>query len=229
MAARTPRSSATPEPTGPEKPTPAPAAARAARSKVAAAAVAAPAPSQAAPPVPEASPAAAPVTPPPSVLERLRRNRMGAVLGGLVVAIALGLLLSIFVPDEHLLLALVVLGLAEAVAVGFTVRYLTVSRGLDTQLTAFALTAIGVHLMVTTGMVNQAIGDVGSMVGDLLGQGAGPRSGAGSGLGWDDAVITALATPTMSTGAIVCGLIAAIIAGWGVSAGLDRGRDGDVA
>jgi hypothetical protein len=79
--------------------------------------------------------------------------------------------------------------------------------------------------MVTTGMVNQAIGDVGSMVGDLLDQ----RGSSDLGLGWDDAVITALATPTMSTGAIVSGLIAAIIAGWGTSTRHRPDSDGDAA
>ena len=35
-------------------------------------------------------------------------------------------------------------------------------------------------------------------------------------IGWDDAVVGAFATPAISTGAIVCGVVAAIIAGWGV-------------
>lgn len=184
MAARTPRSPATPEPVQPPE----------------AAAVTA-----------EVAAANAPAAPAPSVLERLRRNRMGAVLGGLIVAIAVALLLSVLVPDSNLLLALALLGLAEAFAVGFTVRYLTDGRGWTTQATAFVLAAIGVHVMVTTGMVNQAIGNVGSLLGGVLGK----DSGAASGLGWDDAVVAALATPSVSTGAVVCGLIAAIIAGWG--------------
>jgi len=168
---------------------------------------------------------AAPSSPSPSVLERLRRNRMGAVLGGLVVAMVVGLLLSIFVPDSNLLLALAVLGLAEAFAVGFTVRYLSECRGRATQLTAFVLAALGVHVLVTTGMVNQAIGDLGSVVGGLLNQGA----GAPAGLGWDDAVISALATPAISTGTVVCGLVAAIIAGWGLRSESGHGRGADAA
>jgi len=150
---------------------------------------------------------------------------MGAVLGGLVVAMAAGFLLSIFVPDSNLLLALAVLGLAEAFAVGFTVRYLSECRGRTTQLTAFVLAALGVHVLVTTGMVNQAIGDLGSVVGGLLNQGA----GATSGLGWDDALISAFATPAISTGAVVCGLVAAIIAGWGPRSESGHGRGADAA
>lgn len=149
-----------------------------------------------------------PAQPSPSVLGRLRSNRMGAVLGGLVVALVLGALLSVLVPDSQLLLALILLGLGEAAAVGFTVRYLSECRGLKTQITAFVLTGVGVHVLATTGVVNQQIGNIGDL--------AGPLGGVlGPGLGWDDAVMTALAIPAVSTGAVVCGLIAAIIAGWG--------------
>lgn len=184
MPARVPRSAATPEPA-------------------------------ATPPV-EATPAAvvpAPVvmTQAPSVVERLRRNRMGALLGGFIVATILALLLSVLVPDSNLLLALILLGLGEAIAVGFTVRYLSDCRGLRNQVTAFVLAAVGVHLLATTGMVNQKIGDLGGLVSALTGSGG----GAVGGLGWDDALLSALATPTISTGAIMCGLVAAIIAGWG--------------
>jgi hypothetical protein len=146
------------------------------------------------------------------VLERLRRNRMGAVLGGLVVAIPLALLLSVLVPTSNLLLALTLLGLAESLAVGFTVRYLSGCRGLRHQVTAFVLAAIGVHVLATTGMVNQKIGDLSGLLSSALGG----AKGVGGGLGWDDAVMAALATPAVSTGAILCGLVAAIVAGWGV-------------
>jgi len=191
-----------------------------ATSRPAPAAVAAPVTAPVAAPAPVAS-APAPGDVPPSVVGRLRRNRMGAVLGGLIVAVAFGLLLSIFVPDSNLLLALSVLGLAESLAVGFTVRYLTDWRGLTTQLTAFVLATIGVHLMVTTGMVNQAAGSVGSLVDGLMGG----RGGGASGIGWDDAALGALATPAVSTGAVVCGLIAAIVAGWGTRIAYSRVDD----
>jgi hypothetical protein len=137
---------------------------------------------------------------------------MGAVLGGFVVAIPLALLLSVLVPNSNLLLALTLLGLAESLAVGFTVRYLSGCRGLRHQVTAFVLATIGVHLLATTGMVNQKLGDVSGLLSSVLGG----SKGVGGGLGWDDAVMSALATPAVSTGAILCGLVAAIVAGWGV-------------
>jgi hypothetical protein len=162
-------------------------------------------------PAPPAPPAAAhePAShvPAPSVLERMRRNRMGVALGALVVAVVVGLALSILVPDSHVLLALVMLGALVAFAVGFTVRTLDRSRGYAAQATALVTAAIGTHLMATTGLVNEAI-DEANGVAALLG------SGTQGGLGWDDAVLTALATPTISTGALVAGVVAAIIAGW---------------
>ncbi len=105
---------------------------------------------------------------------------------------------------------------------GFTVRYLSECRGLRTQITAFVLTAIGVHVLATTGMVNQQIGNLGDLAGPLGGD-------FGSGLGWDDAMLGALATPAVSTGAAVCGLIAAIIAGWGPRGEGHRHSDGSAA
>lgn len=133
---------------------------------------------------------------------------MGMALGALVVAIIVSLALSILVPDSHVLLALTMLGAIVAAAVGFTVRTLDRTRGWVAQGTAFIAAALGTHIMATTGLVNQAI-DEAHGVADLL------RLGASSGLGWDDAVLTALATPTMSTGALLAGIVAAIIAGWG--------------
>ena len=190
MAASTPRSPATPEPVQPPE-----------VEVLAAEATVLVAPAS-----------QTPASQTPSVLERLRRNRMGAVLGGLVVAIALALLLSVLVPDSNLLLALTLLGLAEAFAVGFTVRYLSGCRGLRHQVTAFVLATIGVHVLATTGMVNQKFGDLGGLLSSAL---TGSK-GIGGGLGWDDAVMSALATPAISTGAVLCGLVAAIIAGWGI-------------
>lgn len=197
MAARTPRSPASPEPVQPPVVEATAAEMPAAEASAAAPVTVAPAPQA------------------PSVLERLRRNRMGAVLGGLVVAIAVALLLSVLVPDSNLLLALTLLGLAEAFAVGFTVRYLSGCRGLRHQVTAFVLATIGVHVLATTGMVNQKFGDLSGLLSGVLGG----SKGIGGGLGWDDAVMAALATPAVSTGAILCGLVAAIIAGWGVHEG----------
>ena len=60
--------------------------------------------------------------------------------------------------------------------------------------------------------MNQKFGDLTGLISSAL-TGA---KGVGGGLGWDDAVMSALSTPAVSTGAILCGLMAAIIAGWGV-------------
>lgn len=144
----------------------------------------------------------------PSILERLRRNRMGALTGGLIVALAVAMLLSILVPDQQLLLALIILGVAEGVAVGAAVRFLSVERGLLTQVSAFVAAVIGTHVLGTTGMINQKLGDLGDLGGALGGA-------LTSGLGWDDALLAAFATPAISTGAVLTGLLAAIIAGWG--------------
>lgn len=152
---------------------------------------------------PVTEPVAAPAH--PSILERLRRNRMGALTGGLVVALAVAMLLSILVPDQQLLLAFIILGIAEGVAVGAAVRFLSVERGLLTQVSAFVAAVIGTHVLGTTGMINQKLGDLGGLLGGSF----------TSGLGWDDALLAAFATPAISTGAVLTGLLAAIIAGWG--------------
>lgn len=148
------------------------------------------------------APSGPPSSLPPSILERLRRNRMGGLAAGLPVALILGPLLSVLVPDDHVLLALGILGTAIAAAVGFTVRYLTYNRSLLTQAAAFVSAAIGAHLVGATGMVNQSVSEIFELVG-------------GQAPGWNDALLAALATPTISTGAVITGLIAAIIAGWG--------------
>ncbi|WP_062200908.1 hypothetical protein [Demequina salsinemoris] len=139
---------------------------------------------------------------PRSFLDRLRRNRMGALAAGLVVAVLLGLLLSVLVPSEPNLLAYVLLGLMVTVLVGATVRYLSPERGFLDQAAAFVSSALGVHLMIVTGAVNSA----GSGLLEDLGV---------TGPGFDDALMAALAVPMVSTGMLLSGLVAAIIVGWG--------------
>lgn len=137
------------------------------------------------------------------VLERVRRNRMGALSAGLLVALAVGLLLSVLVPGGTNLLAYVLLGLLLTAAVGATVRYLSPDRGLAAQATAFVTTALGAHVMLITGAINSA----GSgLLADLGAQGP----------GFDDALLAALGAPIFSSGVLLCGLVAAVIAGWGV-------------
>ncbi|WP_062467027.1 hypothetical protein [Demequina maris] len=156
-------------------------------------------------PAPEpAAPAASSV--PPSVLERVRSNRVGPLAAALTVAVVVALLLAILVPSEPNLYASVLLGLLLTAAVGFTTRYLAREHGLLTQLTAFVATVIGVHLMAVTGSIDGvASGGAGQLL-ELIGA---------SGPGFDDALLTALATPAITTGGIIAGLVAAIIAGWG--------------
>ncbi|WP_084124306.1 hypothetical protein [Demequina sp. NBRC 110054] len=140
---------------------------------------------------------------PRSILDRWRQNRMGALAAGLIVAVAVGLLLSVLVPSDPNLLAYVLLGLLVTAAVGATVRYLSPERGLLDQAAAFVAAALGVHLMIVTGAVNSA----GSgLLEDVLGV---------SGPGFDDALMAALGLPMVSTGVLLSGVVAAIIVGWG--------------
>ncbi|WP_062518652.1 hypothetical protein [Demequina silvatica] len=153
-------------------------------------------------------PPEAPRQEPPSVLERVRRNRVGALAAGLGVAVVVALLLAILVPGEPNLYASALLGLLVTAAVGFTVRYLAVDRGWAGQGAAFLATVIGVHLMGVTGTLNG--------LGSGRGAGRGMMAQLGfSGIGFDDALLAALATPAVSTGGVLAGLVAAVIVGWG--------------
>lgn len=152
------------------------------------------------------APAAPAADLPPSFLERLRRNRVGALAAGLVVAVVVGLLLAVLVPAEPNLYASLVLGALLAAAVGFTVRYLSVCRGLRAQATGFVATVLGVHLMITTGTANAVMGRGQAPLRELLGAQV---------PGFDDALLAALAIPAVSTGGVVAGLVAMVIVGWG--------------
>ncbi|WP_061962837.1 hypothetical protein [Demequina aurantiaca] len=136
-----------------------------------------------------------------SFLESLRRNRMGVLTAALVVAFVLGLLLSVLVPNKPGAFAMIILGAFMAAAVGFTVRYLSEAKGLLTQIVAFVATGLGVHIMAITGA---ASGSVSAL----------EQFGA-SGPGFNDALLIALATPAISAGGVLAGLVAAIIVGWG--------------
>ncbi|WP_062463304.1 hypothetical protein [Demequina soli] len=154
---------------------------------------------------PAPDPAAA-SSPPPSVLERVRRNRVGALAAGLLVALAAGLLLAILVPTDPNLLALTLLGALLTAAVGFTVRELSPRRGLLDQGAAFVATVMGVHVMAVTGTLDGIGGGLAKQVLSMIGA---------TGPGYDDALLASLASPAFSTGGILCGLAAAIIVGWG--------------
>ncbi|WP_042216238.1 hypothetical protein [Demequina mangrovi] len=140
---------------------------------------------------------------PPSALERVRRNRTGPLAASLGVALAVALLLAVLVPGSPNLYASLVLGLLLTAAVGFTTRYLSHDRGLMAQGIAFLATLLGIHVMGVTGTLN-GVGSSGivAQIADI-----GPS--------FDDAFLAALASPPVSTGGLLCGLIAAIIVGWG--------------
>ncbi len=141
--------------------------------------------------------------PAPSYLDRVRQNRMGPLTAALVVGALVGLLLSMLVPNPSNVWALILLGALVSAAVGFTVRYLSVTRSWRAQVPALIGAVLGVHIMSVTGTL----------------QGIGSQSIAGmikiSGPGFNDALLGALATPAVATGTVLAGLVAAIIAGWG--------------
>jgi hypothetical protein len=141
--------------------------------------------------------------PAPSYLDRVRANRMGPLAAALLIGGLFGLLLSMLVPNPANVWALILLGTFVAVAVGFGVRYLSYSRSWAGQVPAFLGTVFGVHLMAVTGTL------------DGLGFEKLPAMLRMSGPGFDDALLGALATPAVSTGTLLAGLVAAIIAGWG--------------
>ncbi|WP_062517682.1 hypothetical protein [Demequina gelatinilytica] len=162
----------------------------------------------AAAPTPEvvpAEPAPAASSVPPSLLEKVRSNRTGPLAAGLGVAFAVALLLAVLVPNVPNLYALTVLGLMLTAAVGFTVRYLSHERDLKAQAVGFVATLLGIHIMGVTGTIDTTGGGLDGLLG-LIGAEA---------PGFDDALLGALATPAVSAGGVLCGLIAAIIVGWG--------------
>ncbi len=135
-----------------------------------------------------------------SVLDGVRDNPVGPLFAGLLVALAVGLLLSVLVPDEPSALAMIILGVLVAASVGFTVRLLSSARGLRNQVDAFLAAVVGVHVMAITGTVG---GDI-PVLSEL----------GASGPGFNEALLIALATPAASAGTLLAGLTAAIIVGW---------------
>ena len=136
-----------------------------------------------------------------SILDSVRGNRMGPLVASLTVAVLVGLLLSVLVPDEPGALALTILGALVAAAVGVTVRYLSEGERTRHQVEAFLAAGVGVHLMSVTGMVG---GDL-PVVSEL----------GIDGPGFNEALLVALASAPVSTGGLLAGLTAAIIVGWG--------------
>ena len=154
-------------------------------------------------PTPSTEPAVVYV-PAPSYLDRVRGNQMGPLTAALLVGVAVGLLLSILVPSRPDVWALILLGTLLAAAVGFAVRYLSVSRDWRAWVPAFLGTVLGTHIMAATGTVNGLDFGQARRLLDL------------GGPGFDDALLAALATPAVSSGAVLAGLVAVIITGWSV-------------
>ncbi|WP_062069772.1 hypothetical protein [Demequina sediminicola] len=139
--------------------------------------------------------------PRPSILDSVRSTAMGPFATALGVAVLVGLLLSFLVPADTGSLALIVLGALVASGVGVTVRYLTSARGWKTQLSAFVPAVIGVHLMGVVGTLTGTVLPLARFTGVEM-------------VSFDTALQTALATPPVSAGTLLAGLVAAIIAGW---------------
>lgn len=136
-----------------------------------------------------------------SILDGVRANPMAPAAVGLGIAIGVGLLLSVLVPSEPNVLALVILGALLAAAVGFTIRYLSLLRNVARQLEALVITVIGVHVMSVTGSLSMDLPFLSQL--------------GVSGPGFNEALLGALATPPVSTGGLIAGIVAAIIVGWG--------------
>ena len=136
-----------------------------------------------------------------SILDAVRANPMGPATVGLAVAIGVGLLLSVLVPSDPNVLAMTILGVLLASAIGFSMRYLSVLHNVARQIEALVVTVIGVHVMSVTGALGIDI--------PFLSQ-----FGV-SGPGFNEALLAALATPPVSTGGLIAGVVAAIIVGWG--------------
>lgn len=137
-----------------------------------------------------------------SVLDAVRHTAMGPLTAGLVTGAVVGLLLSLLVPEKAGSLVLIVLGSMATAAVGFTVRYLALDAGLPVQAAAFVSAVLSVHLMSVVGSVSGA----GIPGAELLGA---------ESPGFDEALKVALATPPLSVGTLLAGVVAAIIVGWG--------------
>jgi hypothetical protein len=150
-------------------------------------------------------------------IDSTRGNRVGSLTAALAVALVVALVLSILVPGEPSLLPIALLGLLLAVAVGFAVRFFSSCHGLKHQVIAFVATVLGVHVMITTGTIHGSIGGgagrgLGGGIGGTLG---GIVEGLVPTVSYGDAMLGALATPAISSGGVLVGLVAAIIVGWG--------------
>jgi hypothetical protein len=125
-----------------------------------------------------------------SFFDALRRNRVGALISGLVVMLAVALLLSAAVPDDlNIVIALLLISLLAA-AIGFTVRVTSPDQKAATLWTAAGLAALGTPIMFMN--VNVA-----------------PDTSFG------DALLTSFHDSYFYVSSALAAIIAIICAGWG--------------
>lgn len=133
--------------------------------------------------------------PPISFIDALRRNRVGALLSGIIVTVATALVLSAAVPDDCTTANAVILILLLAVAVGFTVKVASAEQDAPTLLTAGALAAIGVPIVFIAG---------GAIA-----------FGGYAGATFDDSILESLTHDYLTVGSAIAAVVAVIVAGWG--------------
>ncbi len=94
-----------------------------------------------------------------SFLDALRRNRVGALLSGLIVMLVAALLLSAAVPNDLNIVIELLLLLLLGAAVGFSVRVTAPDQKAATLWTAAGLAALGTTIMFGTGTGQGSFGD----------------------------------------------------------------------
>jgi hypothetical protein len=137
-----------------------------------------------------------------SSLDALRRNRVGALISGLIVTVAVALILSAAVPDDLNTAIAILLILLLAVAVGFTVKVTSPKQDGPMMLAAGALAAIGVPILFGAGGAGATILDsTGTLV---LG---GPS--------FDQAILSSLMDGYLTIGSALAAIVAITVAAWG--------------
>ncbi len=134
-----------------------------------------------------------------SFLDALRKNRVGALLAGLVVMVAAALVLSAAVPEDLNTAIAILLILLLAVAVGFTVKVTSPKPDGPMMLVAGALSAIGVPILFGAGGASsEALGAFGT-----------------EGMSFDQAILASLQDMYLTVGSALAAVVAVIVAAWG--------------
>jgi hypothetical protein len=137
-----------------------------------------------------------------SFLDALRKNRVGALITGLIVTVAAALILSAAVPDDLNTAIAILLILLLAVAVGFTVKVTSPKADGPMMLAAGALAAIGVPILFGAGGAGATVLDpTGTLV---LG---GPS--------FDQAILSSLMDGYLTVGSALAAVVAITVAAWG--------------